>query len=580
MAHLDSIYVFCDEQSKCQGWAQDWTKIKGVHTNIEEIYQALQLTVKQRDRDSIAVSCLTINEMASTDSMSQLEPTFMYTQIFKEILLDIEYDDKAIRDFAVCCRKVFSGNPTELNIIDRFERNYRSQRALWWYTRDCFTYKMLNHALRMLDTDLIIKMGFFLRDVHQQLEQLHQEQGNSFGRKPFIVYRGQGLIKSEFEKLQKSKRGLMSFNSLLTTSTDKEVSLRFTRHASTEPNKVGVLFVMSIDPSIKSAPFVFLKDVSAIKKEDEILFSMHTVFRVNAIKQMNNKNQLYQVELELTSDDDQQVRVLTDRIRKEADGTGWQRLGNLLLKIGHISKAEELYNTLIKQTPDEEYKTLYYNQLGLLYSHQGDYENAVWYYEKTLEIEQKILASNDPDLASSCSNIGNMYSKMKEYSKALSFYEKALGIRQKAYLSYNPSFGISYNNIGMVFYKMGDYLKALSFYEKALGIWQITLPSNHLNFASSYNNIGSAYYKMGEYSKALSSHEKALEIQEKTLPLNHPDLATSYWYMGSVYNNMKDYSKALLYFERALDIFQCAFPPTHLHIKTVKENIKTVKNKI
>ncbi|CAF1038546.1 unnamed protein product [Adineta steineri] len=571
MPHLDSIYIFCGNKLRHQGWAENWTKIKGVHTNIKDICQALQLTVKQCDQDTIPVSFHPINAMASLENLNQLEPTFMYTQLFKDILLDMKHNKHAIQHFIAYCRRYNCVSSIHINC---FEKEYYPQLAIWWYTSPSNIYSMLNDALRTLNVDKIITMGFFICHLHQQIQQLYGQQVNSYGRKPFIVYRGQGLHKLDFEKLQKTNGGLMSFNNFLSTSKDKEVSLEFARRASKKLNMVGILFIMSIDPSVKSTLFASIKEESYFKKEDEVLFSMHTVFRVSAIKPMDNKNEFYQVELELTSDDDQQVRVLTDRIREEAgDDTGWQRLGHLLFKMGHFNKAEKLYNVLLKHTSDGSERALYYNQLGFIHSYHGNYAKAVWYYEKTLEIEQKILSSNDPDLGSSYTNIGTVYSKMGDYLKALSFYEKALSIWQKAFLSNHPSLGSSYNNTGSVYDNMGDYLKALSFYEKALSIWQKTLPSNHPHFASSYNNIGSVYYKMGECSKALSSHKKALEIQQMTLPLNHPDLANSYNNIGSVYNKMGEYYEALSFYYRALRIREKTLPSNHRLLATSYNNI-------
>ncbi|CAF1351793.1 unnamed protein product, partial [Adineta steineri] len=328
---LDAIYIFSSDESRHQGWTQNWTKIKGVYTNIKEICHALQMTVKQCDHDSIPVSFLMINEMSSTDNLNQLESNFMYTQILKDILLDINYDRKAIKNLAAYCHKIFSGNPTQLQIIDEFERDYRLQQAIWWYTRECFSYRMLNQALRILDVNIIINMGFLLRDVHRQIQQLYEQQISSYNGKSFKVYRGQGLMKSDFEKLQKAAGGLMSFNNFLSTSKVKEVSLSFARDASTKSDMVGILFIMYIDPCLKSAPFACIKDESYFGREDEMLLSMHTVFRVSTITQMDNNNQLYQVELQLTSNHDQQLRSLTDWIRKQAGGTEWQRLGDLLL---------------------------------------------------------------------------------------------------------------------------------------------------------------------------------------------------------------------------------------------------------
>ncbi|CAF0757075.1 unnamed protein product [Adineta steineri] len=460
---LHSVYIFNNNKSQYEEWTTQWQKIKSIHTNIDDLCQVLKIGIKQFNQDSIAMSFITVNEMVSTDNLNQLEPTFMYTQIFKDILLDMKHDEQAIKQFIDYCRKNNSMSPIT---IDHFEKTYQTQSAIWCYT-SFNIYSMLNSALRTLDADGIITMGFFMCRLHQEIQQLHQQQFNSDHGEPFIVYRGQGLMKSDFEKLQKLKDGLMSFNNFLSTSTDKEVSLGFAQGALGNGDMVGILFIMSIDPCIKSTPFASIKEESYFKEEEEILFSMHTVFRVNAIKQMDNTNTLYQVELELTSDDDYQLRLLTDRIHEEASGsTGWRRLGKLLLKISQFNKAEELYNVLLEQTSDESEKAYYYHHLGYVKNDQGDYEKAIWYYEQAVEIREKFLPSNHRDLATSYNNIGSVFNRIGEYSKALSYYEKALESREKFLPSSHPDLASSYNNIGSVYNRMGEYSKALSYYEK------------------------------------------------------------------------------------------------------------------
>ncbi|CAF1584548.1 unnamed protein product, partial [Adineta steineri] len=523
---LNGVYIFNSSESLHEEWTTKWQKIKSVHTNIDDMCEALQSGINTYNQDSIAMSFLTVNEVSSTANLNQLDPTFMYTQLFKEILLNLKHNSQATKDFVTYCRQNNSGSAIN---IDRFEKEYHAKSPIWWYTHLPFIYSMLNYGLRTMDADIIITMGFFLRDVHGQIQQLYEQQVSSYGSEPFLVYRGQGLMKSDFEKLQKTKGGLISFNNFLSTSTDKNVSIGFAHGALGNEDMVGILFIISIDPSVKSVPFASIKKLSYFQEENEILFSMHTIFRVGAINVIDNNNQLYQITLQLTSDDDQQLRLLTDRIREEASGdTGWKRLGKLLLKIGQFNKAEELYNVLLEQTSDESKKAIYYICLGSVKNGQGDYEKAIWYHEQGLEIYEKTLPSNHPELAGSYGNIGIVYSNMGEYSKALSFYEKALHIRQKTLPSSHPDLARSYNDIGVVYNKLREYSKSLSFYEKTLKIFQETLPSNHPLLATSCINIGMLYFNMGEYSKALSFYEKALEIQQKSLPSNHPDLATSY----------------------------------------------------
>ncbi|CAF5147160.1 unnamed protein product, partial [Rotaria sp. Silwood1] len=91
---------------------------------------------------------------------------------------------------------------------------------------------------------------------------------------------------------------------------------------------------------------------------------MHTVFRIGEVRKLDNNRALYQVDLQLTSDDDPQLRELTDFIRKEVDGTGWYRMGQLLLQIGQFDKAEELYLALLEQASDDSDRARIYNMLG------------------------------------------------------------------------------------------------------------------------------------------------------------------------------------------------------------------------
>ncbi|CAF1136386.1 unnamed protein product [Adineta steineri] len=420
----------------------------------------------------------------------------------------MEHDqEQAIKNLVVYCYKFYSDNKAELNIISEFQDDYRQEQAIWWYTQESFVYHMLNRALRTLDVDTIINMGFFIRDLHQQLHQLHEQQFPNYHGRPFIVYRGQALLKTDFDKLRKTKDGLLSFNSFLSTSAQPDLPLVYAESSSGNVDKVGIFFIMTIDPRVSSTPFASIKEASYYSDEDEILFSMHTVFRIGTIKQMDNNDQLYQVELQLTADNDEQLQRLTKYISKEVGGdTGWERLGSLSLKIGHFDKAEELYKVLLVQTLNEDDRALYYNQLGSVKHGQGDYEQAIKYFKQGLEIAEETLSANRPSLAVSYNNIGEMYREMGEYSKALSFHEKVLGIEEKTLSANHPSLATSYNNIASVYNNMGEYSKALSCYEKALGILKLTLPANHRSLATSYSNIGSVYNNMGGYSKALSFH--------------------------------------------------------------------------
>jgi tetratricopeptide (TPR) repeat protein len=580
--HVSTIYIFCGNKTRHEKWAQQWPKVKGVFTDIKPICEALKQAAQDCDQNMVSISFVKSNDGTSKENLDQLDQSFMYTQILKEILLTIDFEQKHVDEFLIHCREQLVGNTIELKNVDKLGKEYSQHHPIWWYTYDCFLYSMLNRALRMMEVDHIIKMGFFVRDLHHHIATLHSEQFSGQNHSnSFTVYRGQGLSQTDFEQLMNTQGGLLSFNNFLSTSKNRNVSLEFTRRTIISSSLIGVLFVMKIDPSIPATPFADIRDVSAYQTEEEILFSMHSIFRIGQAKQIEKNNRLWQVDLTLTSDNDPQLHALTKRMSEETKGsTGWLRLGKLMLKLAQYSKAEELYEILLEQTTDESMKGHIFYQLGWIKDDQGEYAEALIFYEKTLEIEQKTLPSNHPNLAISYNNIGNVYNNMGEYSKALSYYEKALEIYQKSLPPNHPNLATSYNNIGLVYDNMKEYSKALSYYEKDLEISKKTLPPNHPSLATSYNNVGNVYNKMGEYSKAVSYCEKALEISQKTLPPNHPDLATSYNSIGDAYDNMGEYSKALSFHERAVDIGQRSLPANHPRLQIWKRNLEIIKKKL
>ncbi|CAF3382081.1 unnamed protein product [Rotaria socialis] len=621
MPNLNAIYIFCGNKQYHREWVQKWTKIKELDSSIKSICQALSLAIKQCNQNNVSVTIISAHEEDLSKNLNRIEPTFMYSQIFKEILLEMKHGHQAVKDLAKFCKKgEYHDNKTEMKIIKEFQDTYQPSDAIWWYTRECFTYKLLNSALRTLNGDIIIRMGFFLCDIHRQIEDLHKTQVSLYRRQPFKIYRGQGLSAEDFEKLKINKGGLISFNNFLSTSIKRDISLEFANHAIDEPHTVGVLFQMTIDPTISSNPFASIQEISYHNEEAEILFSMHTVFRIDETVKVDSKRPLYQVDLKLTSNDDNQLRQLTESIRREAVGpTGWARLGQMLLKIGQFEKAEELYTALLEQAPTESDRALFYNQLGLMkynqakykeaisfhekslkikrkmlpdhhhelaisynnigqvYNSMGDYPKALEFYEKSVEIKKNTFPSNHPSLATSYSNIGSVYNNMGEYMKALEFHEKDLEIAKQTLPPNHPELAVSYNNIGQVYNKMGNYQKALEFYEKAHKIKHSALPPNHPELAISYNNMGAMYKKIGIYSKALEFYEKALKIRQEILSDNHPDLAQSYNNIGNVYCEMKDYSQAKSFLKKALAIWQKSLPSTHPFIRTVLDNLGYVK---
>ena len=141
-----------------------------------------------------------------------------------------------------------------------------------------------------------------------------------------------------------------------------------------------------------------------------------------------------------------------------------------MLEIGEWSKKDEAFLQSV---------SVLLNNMAGVYQEQGDYEKALEYYEKDLEISERVLGSDHPSTATTYNNMAGVYKEQGDYEKALEYYEKDLEISERTLGNDHPSTATTYNNMAGVYKAQGDYKKALEYLEKALTVFMAKLGVNH-----------------------------------------------------------------------------------------------------
>ncbi|CAM4747328.1 unnamed protein product [Rotaria magnacalcarata] len=125
------------------------------YRQIESICKRLTKATRACDHDSIPMSFVlkrcTSNTVSNEQNLDQLPPTYMYSVIFKDIILEIDDDDaKSMNTLVKFCRQQENIPETEINAL---KSEYDRKIRVWWYTKPMFLYGMLNRALQMLDME-------------------------------------------------------------------------------------------------------------------------------------------------------------------------------------------------------------------------------------------------------------------------------------------------------------------------------------------------------------------------------------------------------------------------------------------
>ncbi len=187
-----------------------------------------------------------------------------------------------------------------------------------------------------------------------------------------------------------------------------------------------------------------------------------------------------------------------------------------------------------------------FNNIGLGYYFLGNYDQALYFYQKALEIYIRVDDKNN--LTNTYNNIGSAYQKLSKYDIAIDNFIKSLEIERS--LNNKEVISKTLNNIANVFHHLGKYDQALDFFLESLQIEEEL--GNKASIAYVLSNIGCLYSDLNDLEKSLEYHTRSLEI-EKELG-NIKSIAASLNNIGLIYKERKDFSKSLVYLQRSLNL--------------------------
>jgi len=265
-----------------------------------------------------------------------------------------------------------------------------------------------------------------------------------------------------------------------------------------------------------------------------------------------------------------------------------------------LSTSIEKFGENTNQTAD------LYHSLGFQQEVKGELYQAIGSYEKCAQITIGIYSESDIKLASTYNNLGNIYKKLGDYENAMAYLQKALNIRLNGpYNTMHHYVAETYNNIGTVFLEMGEYPKAKLYFEKGLRMREKLFKEPNQELAESYINLsiienyekrpdvainllqkavhiadalpevdiefeiginfnmGEALKAKGELEKAESYYYKSLNLVTKSKGNKYPDLPGMYSNIGILHTLKPDLDAATEALNKGLAICEQVHSPNH-----------------
>ena len=477
-------------------------------------------------------------------------------------------------DLLTLCKEHYANNPHQLSVIEEFQRDYSSDRSVWWLTRYAFFSRLFYKAMKMENIHLLLHYRFFIEDLKQQLEKTRMSSS-------VRVYRAQLLSKEEFHFWTISIGDFISIHSFLITSSHREQTRSILTSSLLTDDMEKVFFEINANHRTdKTNVFSQVNSLSSVPERDDVVFMMGSIFRLIHIDR--DIDGIWNIQLILCASKDHQLQTVLEEKKSQLDIVDGDRLsfGFLLDDMKKFDQAEKYYRYVLKRIPkDHEDVTRCYHALGEIMQKKGDYQASIKWYQLSLAIDRQMSKEDDPNMAIGYNSLAAVYTRQGDYTLALESYEKALKILKNTFGDDHPDLAMCYNNMGIIYEEQRNYSDALDYCQRAWNIRQKYLPVEHPTIAQSHACIGNVHYHLGHYDLALEHYHLALVIFKKVFVGYDQNIAMILRNIGLVYQKKEDWGQALSYLEKALLIYRQLFPVTYTEIVQIEQLLQRLSSK-
>ena len=254
----------------------------------------------------------------------------------------------------------------------------------------------------------------------------------------------------------------------------------------------SVVFQINVDFSTTDLirPYADISEMSVIRDEDEVLFFMGFVWKIESVEEMST-NGWYIVLKSCTTDDSQLITYIEESRRASTYFT----IGNILRELGDHANADNFYQLMLEDEnlTDEVRGQVYYN-MAMLADEQGQHKQAKKHFQEAEKLIKSTPASNNSVLAPPrplfahtnflsrsqlLSNIGRSYLKQQEYELAAKNFDAALQALQDLQ---EPSVAIEraamLNNYGLLKWNCEELDAAHDYFNQAVDLAENDASSN------------------------------------------------------------------------------------------------------
>jgi len=155
--------------------------------------------------------------------------------------------------------------------------------------------------------------------------------------------------------------------------------------------------------------------------------------------------------------------------------------------------------------------------------------------------------------------MANILYSQKEYDSAIQYYKKAIEMRAALKIEPDPILALYYENLGITYNEAFQFEKGTKILDEALEQhFQLENPDSTV-VARIYWELGNASFEQDDPKGASGYYSKSKKWQTKDYYKRQSGLSVGFWRMGEMYSNKDEPDSALFFLKKAIDSTEVTF---------------------
>lgn len=201
-------------------------------------------------------------------------------------------------------------------------------------------------------------------------------------------------------------------------------------------------------------------------------------------------------------------------------GDSYQALGDFETALPFLERAVELRRSALP--PEDQRFLLSLDVLGMVYWLKGDLEASIETSTELLELRRRSLGEEHPNYTQNLGNLANTHADMGHLVEAESLLRQALDIERRV-LTGDARSDLAYttNNLATVLADQGKFEEAIDLHLESLALRREFMGDDSPEVVISLGNLGFAYYGAGELAPAEARLRESLELGQTVFGPDH-----------------------------------------------------------